>query len=180
MKIRSGFVSNSSSSSFIISLKKIPDSVEELMKMMGLVPEFYASHIPDPPLNAEDYKRLKLYSRQDIAQRIFHDMQDEKPLTKDQVVEKLVRELRPPGIRYNDFEDPVTGRTDWKAYDKAKDAIVRPMAEADINAIDPGWVTIELKYADDNGSEFEGLLEHLVMSDFQDTDTMIVRPFSNH
>ena len=34
MKIRNGFVSNSSSSSFIIPLKNIPSSVEEVQRMM--------------------------------------------------------------------------------------------------------------------------------------------------
>ena len=68
MKTRSGFVSNSSSSSFVVAFDKTPETVEELLTVMfpdGLqeIHYFYYSYRTD-----------------EIANIVFNDMQDDGPI----------------------------------------------------------------------------------------------------
>ena len=66
MKRREGFISNSSSSSFLVAFDKIPTSVEELQKMLF-----------------GDYERYgyyeKSYSTKEISEIVFKDMKKEVP-----------------------------------------------------------------------------------------------------
>lgn len=83
MKIRAGFVSNSSSSSFIVAFKKIPESEQELHEML---------------FGKEQYI-IKVYdeyslSTMDIAKRVFNDLKNKNeisPLPDDDSV--ILRDL---------------------------------------------------------------------------------------
>jgi len=73
MKIRNGFVSNSSSSSFIVGFKRKPKTVAEVKELLF-----------------GDEKYIKQYdyslSTQEAAEMVFSDMHGKKPLTKSQML----------------------------------------------------------------------------------------------
>lgn len=73
MKIRFGFISNSSSSSFIVGFKKRPQSVEEVHEILfGKEPSY-----------------IEMYghglSTMEAAQRVFEDIQNQRSATVEQI-----------------------------------------------------------------------------------------------
>ena len=75
MKIRTGFVSNSSSSSFIVGFKRRPQTAEEVHKLLfGTDPAV---------LTVYDYGLPTTLA----AQRVFDDIQKQQPATRDQILE---------------------------------------------------------------------------------------------
>jgi hypothetical protein len=88
MKIRNGFVSNSSSSSFILALPKVPNTVEELSNILfNPIPAFLRS--------------LPLDNLEDIAKRIFRDISFSGNLGTDDV-----RMMLGDGCGYSNVELP--------------------------------------------------------------------------
>lgn len=80
MKIRKGFVSNSSSSSFIVAFPTKPKSVEELREMMfGDKQEFHNQWDGD-----------EFWTSQDVAEIVWKDMQEQKPKN----IKEIAKELR--------------------------------------------------------------------------------------
>jgi len=77
MKIRNGFVSNSSSSSFVVGFEKIPETIEETMHMM-----FKEGERSVCAYN-EDYHVYE------IAEQVFKDMNEKEPITKEQFIEAI-------------------------------------------------------------------------------------------
>lgn len=80
MKIRTGFVSNSSSSSFILGFDKKPKSAEELSKMMFGAVEGWQNHEYN-----EGVKVLNI----DAARSLFEQL--DEPLTQKQAIETIQR-----------------------------------------------------------------------------------------
>jgi hypothetical protein len=80
MKTRNGFISNSSSSSFVIALKKVPKTSQELQEMIFGDDEFF------PMPNPEDFDipRKALY----YSDIIFNDIKKQKPATKKKIIEE--------------------------------------------------------------------------------------------
>jgi hypothetical protein len=77
MKIRNSFVSNSSSSSFIVGFKKKPKSVEEVHSLL----------FGDSKDDVEYYdSAMPAY---EVSCRVFNDLKDQKPLTADQIREEI-------------------------------------------------------------------------------------------
>lgn len=83
MKVRTAFVSNSSSSSFIVALDKKPESVEDVKKVFypngnGVFYE-YGDYSPDKgELTAEQ-----------AAEKIYAQLKDQKAINKDQSLEEI-------------------------------------------------------------------------------------------
>jgi hypothetical protein len=79
MKIRQSFVSNSSSSSFIVGFDKKPESPEEVQTILfGKRKEY-----PDP------YANDKWFYTIDIATRVWEDLQGQKPASENTVSDFL-------------------------------------------------------------------------------------------
>jgi hypothetical protein len=100
MKVRSGFVSNSSSSSFIVGFPKLPSSPETLEKMM-----FDESGLVQPYDFSQGTPTIE------IAKRVFSDMSKDNwkanRLTKKKTIEVLLEGSFPgdPPWDYNRFEN---------------------------------------------------------------------------
>jgi len=75
MKIRNGFVSNSSSSSFIVAFEKIPESISELNEML-----FGDSTIFQDPYEDKGYPSLE------VSEVVFNDMK-EGEISKERAIE---------------------------------------------------------------------------------------------
>ena len=86
MKIRSGFVSNSSSSSFIVAFPKKPTTENELSDMM--FPKDPHGSIPNPWPGLDEYKDGLEFSR--IVEQVFSDIQAQK---KKVSTKELIDEL---------------------------------------------------------------------------------------
>jgi hypothetical protein len=84
MKIRSGFVSNSSSSSFIFALPKKPESVSELQTMLFGTDEGLGN-----PYTWDD-KDIKIFPAEQVAEIVFRDIQDKHP-SDPHLIEEAMR-----------------------------------------------------------------------------------------
>ena len=82
MKIRNGFVSNSSSSSFIVAFPRQPESVEDVLDMM------FGADAPDTVEAYGDY----VVATRDVVDQIWHDVQQQLsrlPLSRIQIADEL-------------------------------------------------------------------------------------------
>jgi len=78
MKIRNSFVSNSSSSSFVVGFKKHPQSVEEVHELL------FGKE--SDTITLYDYYNL---STDDAAQIVFDDIKDQKPIAKNKILDEI-------------------------------------------------------------------------------------------
>ena len=83
MKVRNGFVSNSSSSSFILKFNKLPESEEEVRVLLyGENPPILTSHWGDDAISTKQ-----------VAKVFFKDIESSRPMGVDDVVEKVLEEI---------------------------------------------------------------------------------------
>jgi len=91
MKFRNGFVSNSSSSSFVIALPSFPKTIEELKHQL-----FKNKAIHHGPY---DYR-----STLDIAQRVFSDISQKIPTPHDLLISFLKDEEYPANFLKENYD----------------------------------------------------------------------------
>lgn len=146
MKVRKGFVSNSSSSSFIVAFPKDLPMNEEAVKNY-LMPGQEA-------ICAYDW--IGTFSASDIANQVFKDMSAQTPNVNEQIMEALgghiagapdmdqFRKRRADGLGYD---------YDWDAYGKASDEFREKMAEK-IKAEFAEMNLFTFEYSDNDGNFF--------------------------
>jgi len=149
MKTRQGFVSNSSSSSFIVALDKIPKNKDDIKQM------FYKGFDKSMCDCTE-----KLVETDKLSEIIWNDLKKQKPTRS---VKKLAETISSGSIidcLEPDSDDYVDSKTlkGWDKYQKARDRYAELMAEMFINANKKRHIYI-LSYGDQDGSIF-GHLEH--------------------
>lgn len=166
MKIRRGFVSNSSSSNFIVAFAHKPKSVDDLKEMMfgkqeWHYPGIYGGGVTD-------------ISTQRIAEAVFKDLKGKRKATKKQMFESirngyfgsyLIPSLMPgihksdtTGLNWQDEEDREEIQRIWKESEEINDKRATAIAECFRKGHDDEWITT-LNYADEEGS-FDSILEH--------------------
>jgi hypothetical protein len=80
VKIRAGFVSNSSSSSFVVAFPTIPHSVEEIKQLLFADKEIYSY---------EFSPKDESYTTQRVSETVASDMMSQSPVTYDEIVETI-------------------------------------------------------------------------------------------
>jgi hypothetical protein len=110
MKTRDGFVSNSSSSSFIVCFPKVPSDVNELRKMLFGDEEIYQG-----PYGGE-------WSTRQVADTVWSVLRRQKPLSLREIAEEMDTSFRYGGTMESPPDPPqyppeLYGRTDLSEVD---------------------------------------------------------------
>ncbi len=146
MKTRNGFVSNSSSSSFIVAFDTVPTSAKELQSMLFGEQEYY----PDPyPC---EHVGWDAWSCQEIAEIVFRDMKD-GPSAMVFMIDTIENGWFEGCPDWDNFKiDKKDGsRIDWSAYNKAReDHAVEVLS--DFQNDHPGCNFFTFEYSDNDGS----------------------------
>jgi len=152
MKIRNGFVSNSSSSSFIVAFKKLPKSIKEMQDMLFGDEPYYKN----PYYYPEDkkYGSEPSWLAQEVAARVFRDVLEPIP------IKELAIHFRGYIMDYDapdrdSFSQNCDGHDQWW---KAMEEYSIKAAESFVKN-NPGAKFYEFEYSDNDGP-FDTALEH--------------------
>ncbi len=111
MKIRNGFVSNSSSSSFLVKFPREPKTVNDVRKMLFGDKTLFVAPYSDMP-----------YPVDQIAKTVFDDIQSQSKNDINGAIEFFTNSNSDGGPNYDNYK---TGRdwnsVDWGAYNKDRD-----------------------------------------------------------
>jgi hypothetical protein len=158
MKIRNGFVSNSSSSSFVVAFDKTPLNVDEMRKLL----------FGEDRSHRNEWDDSEGFSTWELAERVFDDMREGGPLKLPAIAEELegyvIYETLPGAPRPpkspdwgGDWNSPET-RQKWADYDDAKKKHGEELAKL-FRKRNPNAEIYKFHYGDDDGSFFS-CLEH--------------------
>lgn len=149
MKTRTGFVSNSSSSSFVIGFPKKPETVAEMKET--LFPEGKSQSI-------QCYGST--YGADQVAETVFNDIKDQKPLTKKKIL-AAIREGEFEGMpRYPDSIFRLNGQAYHDAWAKYEaDRLVAAQAFYEKKLATSKLKYFEVEYSDNDG-DYGSTLEH--------------------
>jgi len=113
MKIRNGFVSNSSSSSFVVSFPREPKNIEDVKDML---------FDKGQTLYAAPYDN-DFYPVEQVARTVWYDICNQNKNDIDIASEILANvsgyDHYTDAPDYDDYEDPITGKISWEAYNEA-------------------------------------------------------------
>ena len=123
MKIRTGFVSNSSSSSFIVAFAKVPESVDELKVLLFGEGEWFQHPHEDERLSTAE-----------VAATVWRDIEGKQPMTDEAVREEMdtghIYEIGRTGYpEYPCCDAPIEEcRAQWEAWDAEHRAVTGKFA----------------------------------------------------
>ena len=150
MKTRNGFVSNSSSSSFVVAFPKRPESAEEVRKLLyddlQQIPYTY---------NYGDNKQY--FNTLDLATTIFEDINKQKENDIKSMVESVSNGWFDERIDYEKFTDE-NGKIDWDKYQYTNNEIAQKVVQ-DFIEKNSDYKFYVFNYGDEDGSFFSEL-EH--------------------
>lgn len=152
MKIRQGFVSNSSSSSFIVAFPK----------GMEVTSENVHNHLFGPAFSAiTAYDWIGTFSTKEIADQVAQDMRGQTPNVDENITEALGGHIpgSPDMDRFKTRKPDGKGYDyDWDAYSAARDAFRLKMAE-NVKKEFAGQDIYTFEYSDNDGN-FMCTMEH--------------------
>ena len=157
MKIRNGFVSNSSSSSFVVAFPENPRDAEHVREMMfGDITQL------EYPYDIYDNRQPPVYTTQDIAGTVFHDIQSQKVNNKKNIIEGFQGWLEgapdsPDVWRRDDLSEDEKAKA-WNDWNKEFDAYVKDTALTFMKARKNMYIYV-FEYSDNDG-EYGSMLEH--------------------
>jgi len=154
MKIRNGFVSNSSSSSFVVGFPTIPRTKEKMKSF--LFPdgdEFYPSPFED-----------RRWSNDTVAETVFNDMAGKMPLSSDEFVKATAdnAEINYNSKKYEMIDTRDDGSTykttDWDKLEEDRLKLSKKNADKFLKE-NNDYYYFEFAYADEDG-DYGCDLEH--------------------
>lgn len=153
MKIRRGFVSNSSSSSFIVAFPHKPKSEAELQKMLFGDEKMYNSPYEDMQWTA-----------QAIVEVVWRDLEKQEPSTLIDMEETVARGWITGQPAFDDFCKG--DKTDWDAYDAYQEATNKFSHKYAKNFANkhPDATVFSFEYSDNDGDMFSAM-EHGTLFD---------------
>jgi hypothetical protein len=146
MKIRNGFVSNSSSSSFVVAFNEIPTSIEDVQRVIFGAKEHFKSEYGNT-----------LYDTFDIASTIWGDIFEQTPNNIKKISESISGGYCSDRPDYDDYKNK-DGQIDWKRYQKACDKISTKKAKEFIKDNSGKYIYV-FSYSDNDGDYFS-TMEH--------------------
>lgn len=157
MKIRGGFVSNSSSSSFVVAFDTMPGSPEEMQELLFEDDGTFSNPYGD-----------NVYDAAAVAATVFGDVGD--PLTREQVISELSGGWLDGAPDWDAFRKP-NGDTDWAAHDVARREHAEVLYDEFLKK-NEGKVFLRFEYSDNDGAYYTSLehgdlfrrLEHIRIS----------------
>ena len=148
MKIRHGFVSNSSSSSFLVAFPSYPKSAQEVKDLLFGDREKFSG-----PYWEEEWSALE------IAERVWNDMKKQIPNNKNVIMDRMHNVIIDSMDNYKlPPEDPNERWNydyDWDSYSYDNDKVVMEFMDNH-----QGHYFFHFTYADDGGSIQEAAMEH--------------------
>jgi hypothetical protein len=162
MKIRNGFVSNSSSSSFIVSFPKEPKSAEDVKEMLFGDEKYYYGYYSDDFWTAEQ-----------VSETVWKDICDQNKNDYDELISQLKSVSSyddPDAPSYDSFNHISDYQRQWELLDEASERYAKKKVKEFINIrknklkklnneyFDDAHVYV-FHYADDEGS-YSAAMEH--------------------
>lgn len=148
MKIRNGFVSNSSSSSFIVAFPEIPYTTGETHDMMF-----------SKPITIQPYDFGT--SSFNVADQVFRDIDKQEPITREKAIEILTEGYVLGQPEYESAPDDLSLKEKIEHYDKYEEKLQK-WAEKEFDQFvseNPNAVIFNFKYSDNDG-DFSVVMEH--------------------
>lgn len=143
MKIRNGFVSNSSSSSFVVGFKSLPQNEDEMREMLF-----------------GDGEAFDGLSAAEAARIVFGDFADQLPMTVNEIVEEVASGWV-DGITHTDMPSHLQSGQ-YQAWFEEEDKRIHAQAVDMVKALlesNKGVAFFKFHFGDESGGAF-GILEH--------------------
>lgn len=150
MKIRNGFVSNSSSSSFVVAFPEMPTSVEHVREMMF-----------GKELNIRSAYGDEIYTTHQIAETVYNDILNQKVNDKKNIIDGFNGWLEGSpeyNYEYNDELTEEEQEKKWNDYIRADRKFREDTAREFIESRKYKFIYV-FEYGDENG-DYGSTLEH--------------------